>query len=50
MTIHVEFEQETRSELDGGREREILADSLTLTHADTKSIANVKISSSNFYP
>lgn len=48
--IHVEFEQETRAEVDGGQELQILTDSLARKYADTRSEANVNITSSDFYP
>ena len=47
--IHVEFEQETRAEVDGGQELQILTDSLARKYANTKSKADVKITSSDFY-
>lgn len=47
--IHVEFEQETRAEVDGGQELQILTDSLARKYANTKSKADVKIASSDFY-
>lgn len=47
--IHVEFEQETRAEVDGGQELQILTDSLARKYANTKIKAEVKIPSSDFY-
>ena len=47
--IHVEFEQESRAEVDGGQELQILTDSLALKYTKTESKADVKISSSEFY-
>ena len=47
--IHVEFEQETRAEVDGGQELQILTDSLARKYANTKSKAHVKITSSDLY-
>lgn len=47
--IHVEFEQETRPEVDGGQELQILTDSLARKYANTKSRADVRITSSDFY-
>lgn len=47
--IHVEYEQETRAEVDGGQELQILTNSLARKYAETKSKANVKITSSDFY-
>ncbi|KAF1974305.1 polyketide synthase PksD [Bimuria novae-zelandiae CBS 107.79] len=47
--IHVEFEQETRSEVDGGQEFQNLTDSLTRKYENTKSNADVKIATSDFY-
>jgi NADPH:quinone reductase-like Zn-dependent oxidoreductase/SAM-dependent methyltransferase len=47
--IHVEFEQESRPEVDGGQELQILADSFARRYANTKSKADVKITTSDFY-
>ncbi|KAI1349204.1 polyketide synthase PksD [Xylaria sp. FL0043] len=47
--IHVEFERETRTQVDGGQEFQILTDSLSRKYADTKSKTKVKITSSRFY-
>ncbi|KAK3385761.1 polyketide synthase PksD [Podospora didyma] len=48
-TIHVEFEQESRDEIDGGREHQILTESLARKYADTKAKSDVHIASSDFY-
>ena len=47
--IHVEFAQETQTEVDGGQEFRTLTDSLARKYANTKSKADVKIASSDFY-
>ena len=47
--IHVEFEQETRTEVDGGQELHILTESLARKYGNTKSKADVNINSSDFY-
>lgn len=47
--IHVEFEQESRTEVDGGQEFQILTESLARKYANTKSKADVKIPTSDFY-
>lgn len=47
--IHVEFEQETRAEVDGGQELQIFTDLLARKYANTKSNAKVRITSSDFY-
>lgn len=47
--IHVEFEQETVAEVDSGQELQILTNSLARKYANTKSMADVKITSSDFY-
>ncbi|KAL1857091.1 Type I Iterative PKS [Diaporthe australafricana] len=47
--IHVEFEKESLTEVDGGQELQTLTDSLPRKYADTKSKADVKIASSDFY-
>ncbi|KAL8717110.1 MAG: hypothetical protein Q9225_005621 [Loekoesia sp. 1 TL-2023] len=47
--IYVEFEHETRAEVDGGQELQILTYSLARKYANTKSKADMKITSSDFY-
>lgn len=47
--IHVEFEPETQTEVDGGRELQILTGSLARKYGSIKSKADVTINSSDFY-
>ncbi|KAF2470531.1 polyketide synthase PksD [Lindgomyces ingoldianus] len=47
--IHVEFEQETRTEVDGGHELQLLTSSIAHNYRNTKSKANVKIATADFY-
>ncbi|KAI9646806.1 hypothetical protein NHQ30_004805 [Ciborinia camelliae] len=47
--IHVEFDQETRAEVDGGQEFQILTDSLARKYTNTKSKATMKMNGSNLY-
>jgi NADPH:quinone reductase-like Zn-dependent oxidoreductase/malonyl CoA-acyl carrier protein transacylase/ubiquinone/menaquinone biosynthesis C-methylase UbiE len=47
--IHVEFEQETKTEVDGGQELQLLTESMARRYANTKSKANVKIATPDFY-
>ncbi|KAL1603469.1 putative PKS/NRPS-like protein biosynthetic cluster [Paraconiothyrium brasiliense] len=47
--IHVEFEQGTQTEVDGGQERRILTESMARKYANLRSNADVKIATSDFY-
>ncbi|KAK4203182.1 polyketide synthase [Triangularia verruculosa] len=47
--IHVEFEQEPRGEVDGGREFQTLTESMARKHDNAKAKADVTIPSSDFY-
>ncbi|KAJ8112206.1 hypothetical protein ONZ43_g5443 [Nemania bipapillata] len=47
--IHVEFEQESRTEVDGGQELQLLTDSLAGKYESIQLKADVKIASSDFY-
>ncbi|CAI6290866.1 unnamed protein product [Periconia digitata] len=47
--IHVEFEQEVKTEVDGGQEVQRLTSSLARNYEETKTKANVKIATSDFY-
>lgn len=48
-TIHVEFEQKPRSEVDGGQELQILTDSVARKYTDLKNKTDVRITKSDFY-
>ncbi|PVH94279.1 hypothetical protein DM02DRAFT_693560 [Periconia macrospinosa] len=47
--IHVEYERESRTEVDGGKEVQLLTESIARRNVDTKSKAHVKIPTPNFY-
>lgn len=47
--IHIEFEPETRTEVDGEKEFQLLTSSMAHNYGNTKNKANVKIATADFY-